>query len=71
MNSKQFRFALTEAQAVALINVVNGLERVWLPPARHPLVTAANALDEQMAQQSAQWERCEACGGSGWVEGDA
>ncbi len=66
--STTLHFSLTVAQAEAVIALVNGLDHVWTPPARHPLNTAATALDEQIANQQREWEKCPTCKGSGWVE---
>lgn len=62
MPEHYYHFTLTASQANAVIRIASALELAV------PLGKAADRMDEQMAQQSAQWERCEACNGSGWVE---
>jgi hypothetical protein len=69
MSVKRYHFALTEAQAVALIDAVGGVENSL--KRNSPLDNASIALDEQMASQDRAWEKCATCGGSGWVEDGA
>lgn len=66
---KPLHFALTETQVVALTELVYGIETLGIRvPRKHPAITAAEALDDQMHNQLAQWEKCDKCDGSGWVE---
>lgn len=59
-------FALPEDEALALIELGVALE----PHTRKAslLDKATLRMDEQRADQSRSWERCDKCDGSGWVE---
>lgn len=63
-------FTLTQVQAFAVIDLIASIEEgtnFRLTPSS-PLGKAANALDEQIANQTRTWEKCKPCKGSGWVE---
>lgn len=67
MSRRRFVFALTEREADALIELGAHLEGSL--KRNSPLDRAGCKMDEQKAKQNSPWERCEACEGSGWVEG--
>jgi hypothetical protein len=68
MSARRYVFAMTRPQAEALLDLGVSLGR-WIK--RSPLDRALTILDESLASQDSEWERCPTCKGSGWVEDES
>lgn len=58
-------FSLTEEEATAAIGFISACEEWGLKDEN--LLSVADRLDEQMAAQKGA-EKCDVCGGTGWIE---